>query len=491
VSRTDGQLVQRALDGDGPAFGELVDRYRHMVYGLGYHLTGEFEAARDLAQEAFIQAYLKLAQLREPEKFAGWLRRIVLNVQRTQVRSRKVATVTLQDETESPAQTPRPSETEILVRDALGSLREPDRLALTLHYIDGYSCGEIAGFLGVLPEAVKTRLARARQRLKREMTAMVEETFGREPLPEDFTTKTVAEALRRGQAALAEEDYEAALLAFGEATALRPASAEAHAGLGIAWAMRGHRTSDPEMLAKARAGFDEALRHDPRNEAALLGLAEMQTDKRRAYEQALAVLPESAELRYLLAWAVLDAGETDEAVRMYASLLDEDVPAGVRVRVHNNLGCLYHDKLSEPTRGREHLRLAAETAEAADVAGIHPPSFFHWRVYAWVALRDHQWQEAITAASRILDTAPTDFERRNLHVLLAAAKANLDQPEEAAQHLAAAATPGPEPPGADRWPFRVPATADPLDWARANQAEFFSNTPISISPAPTSSRIAF
>ena len=68
---TDERLVARARQGDQEAFGELVDRYRDMVYGLGYHLTGDFEAARDLAQEAFVQAFVKLGQLREPGRFAG------------------------------------------------------------------------------------------------------------------------------------------------------------------------------------------------------------------------------------------------------------------------------------------------------------------------------------------------------------------------------------------------------------------------------------
>ena len=469
---TDRQIVQRTLDGDRLAFGELVDRYRHMAYGLGYHLTGEFEAARDVAQEAFIQAYLKLAQLRDPEKFAGWLRRIILNVQRSQLRTKKVVTVGLEDEDQSIRQAPQPSDIEIAVRDALAGLSEPDRLALTLHYINGYSGAEIAGFLGVLPDTVKTRLARARQRLKKEIKAMVEDTFEREHLPEDFTTKTVAEALRRGQAALADDDYEAALAAFGEATVLRPESSEAHAGLGAAWTMRNHQIPDPGTPAKARAEFEEALRHDPRNEAALVGLAEMETDKRQAYERALKVLPESAELRYRFAWAVHEDGQTEEAVRMLTAMLDEGIPASARVRIHNNLGCFYHDELGDPGKGREHLRLAAETAEVAEAK---VSSFFHWRVYACTALRDHEWQEALSAASRVLDRAPTDFEHRNLHVLIAAAKANLHQPEEAIQHLAAAATPGPEPPGADRWPFRVPANADPLDWVRRNPAECFSN----------------
>ena len=68
---TDRQLVERVQEGDPEAFGDLVDRYRDMVYGLGYHLTHDFEAARDLAQEAFVQAYLKLGH---PTPFSAALR---------------------------------------------------------------------------------------------------------------------------------------------------------------------------------------------------------------------------------------------------------------------------------------------------------------------------------------------------------------------------------------------------------------------------------
>jgi len=76
---TNRQLLERARGGDREAFGDLVERYRDMVYGLGYHLTRDFESARDLAQEAFVQAYLKLGQLRDPDRFSGWLRQITTN----------------------------------------------------------------------------------------------------------------------------------------------------------------------------------------------------------------------------------------------------------------------------------------------------------------------------------------------------------------------------------------------------------------------------
>lgn len=469
--RTDGQLVQQTLKGDSEAFGELVDGYRNMAYGLAYHLTGEFEAARDLAQESFIQAYLKLAQLNEAEKFAGWLRQIVLNLHRMQQRRQEVVTIALEEELDLTSQLPPPSEIEAVVQEALGRLRDQDRLALTLHYIDGYSYTDIAGFLTVRPETIKTRLARARCQLKKEIMNMVEDTLHKEQLPDDFTAKVVSEALRRGQEALFEDDYEKALDAFGQVTALRPESAEAHAGLGSAYVIKSLNKSEKDEISKARTEFEEALRHDPRNEAALIGLAEMEPDKRHSYEKALSILPESVEISYRLAWLIYDGGEVERAVQMMTAILDSDVPDTVRVRIHNNLGCIYHDNLGKPDKGREHLLLSAE---AATNAKVKPSSFFHWRVYAWVALRDHQWEEALAAANRMLDNAPTDFERRNLHVLLAAAKANMHQTEEALQHLESAMTQKKEPARAGRWPITQSTFADPIEWVRKNRDEYFS-----------------
>ncbi|HUW12795.1 MAG TPA: RNA polymerase sigma factor [Anaerolineae bacterium] len=188
---TNRQLVERARGGDREAFGDLVDRYRDMVYGLGYHLTRDFESARDLAQDAFVQAYLKLGQLRDPDRFSGWLRQITTNVHHNLHRRREVTTVALEEAGELP-DTGHPSEIGVVVQEALSRLREPERLALTLHYIDGYSHGEIGEFLGVRPETVKTRLARARQHLRTEVMAMVEDAFEQNALPPEFRKDVVA-----------------------------------------------------------------------------------------------------------------------------------------------------------------------------------------------------------------------------------------------------------------------------------------------------------
>ncbi len=186
MAETDGQLVQRARAGEQEAFGALVDRYRDMVYGLGYHLTGDFEAARDLAQEAFLQAYVRLGQLREPERFAGWLRTIAENAHRSRQRHREVATVALEEDPELARESPTPSAIELTVREALERLPKPERLALTLHYVNGYSQAEIGAFLGVRAETVKTRLARARRSLREELLQMAEDVFHEHALPPEF-----------------------------------------------------------------------------------------------------------------------------------------------------------------------------------------------------------------------------------------------------------------------------------------------------------------
>lgn len=188
---TDQELVRRTREGDQRAFNILVERYLDMVYGLGYHMMRDFEAARDCAQETLVQAYLKLDQLRDSARFANWLRRIAVNVCRAHQRHPRVDTVPLEANDVGGPPEGLPPAAQLLVREALDKLRPADRLSLTLHYVDGYSHSEIGDFLGVRAETVKTRLARARQHLREEMIGMVKRTFREESLPAAFRRNVV------------------------------------------------------------------------------------------------------------------------------------------------------------------------------------------------------------------------------------------------------------------------------------------------------------
>ncbi|MGD2174883.1 MAG: DUF151 domain-containing protein [Candidatus Brocadiaceae bacterium] len=186
-----GELVRRAGRGDREAFGELVERFQDAVYGTAYALVGDFHHAHDLAQESFIRAWSKLATLRDPDRFPGWLYRITRNCCLDFLRRRKPGTVSLSRVDVPASELPtapeklQKAEMREAVLDAVGELSEPHRLATTLFYIDGYSVREVAKFLEVPSGTVKRRLHDSRKQLKERMLAMVEDELkGSRPGPE-------------------------------------------------------------------------------------------------------------------------------------------------------------------------------------------------------------------------------------------------------------------------------------------------------------------
>ena len=80
MASDDKGFIQRCLQGDRDAFGELVRRYEHAAFGLALSYVRDFAVAEDLAQEAFISAYLNLPQLRDHSRFGPWLRTTVRNM---------------------------------------------------------------------------------------------------------------------------------------------------------------------------------------------------------------------------------------------------------------------------------------------------------------------------------------------------------------------------------------------------------------------------
>src|SRR6266508_4854906 len=85
--RTDGELVAAALAGERAAFGELIDRHRPRAVGLARRLLGDPLEAEDVVQEALLQAYLGLEELRAPERFGAWLCGIAANLAKMRLRA--------------------------------------------------------------------------------------------------------------------------------------------------------------------------------------------------------------------------------------------------------------------------------------------------------------------------------------------------------------------------------------------------------------------
>jgi len=199
---TDEQLVEKTLAGDKIAYEKLVQKYQGMVYGLAFHFTKNFADAQDIAQEAFIKAYLNLSSLKQRNRFAGWIRTITANIGKTMLRGRNKKTmlfsemsdeqiptevIHITDKNPTPEQNlERQERHETLIR-AIQRLPENQQLTLTMFYLDGMSYQEVADFLDVSPAAVKSRLQRARKNLKEELNSMVEKTLQKNRLRPDFT----------------------------------------------------------------------------------------------------------------------------------------------------------------------------------------------------------------------------------------------------------------------------------------------------------------
>src|SRR6202012_607212 len=145
----DADLVGLARDGDPVAFRLLVERHQPMVRARARSLCGNPSDVDDVVQESFLQAFIALDRLRDPERFAGWLAAIVLNVGRSQYRRAQPALLPDWPESFHPASADgSPSAEDVdradALRAAIAVLPAGQRRAIALHYYAGLPAGEIA-----------------------------------------------------------------------------------------------------------------------------------------------------------------------------------------------------------------------------------------------------------------------------------------------------------------------------------------------------------
>ena len=171
-------IVKRATDPVSPpkirheAFTELVRRFQDMAFGCAFAVLGDACLAEDAAQEAFVVAWQKLSQLREPSAFGGWLKRIVLSQCNRFRRAQRLTMVPLEAGRAAESNEAGPDSSaerhDLLAKvlQAIKRLPENERLVTTLFYVDGYTQADIAAFIEAPLSTVNKRLYSARQRLK-------------------------------------------------------------------------------------------------------------------------------------------------------------------------------------------------------------------------------------------------------------------------------------------------------------------------------------
>jgi len=177
-AETDEQLVRKSQQDDERAFGELVSRYESKVYSLALKMVRNPEDAEDVLQDTFLRAYRGIKSFKGNSTFSTWIYRITANSALMRLRKRQLPTVSIDDadEREAPINiadwAPGPveqilnQETQAAMTEAIEALPPEFRQVFVLRDIEELSNAEVAEILDLSVAAVKSRLHRARLKVR-------------------------------------------------------------------------------------------------------------------------------------------------------------------------------------------------------------------------------------------------------------------------------------------------------------------------------------
>ena len=203
----DVQLIRRILSGNDAAFSVLIQKHQKSIHALAWRKVGDFHIAEEITQDTFLQVYKNLAQLKNPNQFAGWIYVIANRLCLKWLEKNKFVMQSLDDtpveEIEKTSYTHHVSDqrqTEVtedrheLVKKLLAKLPESERTVVTLYYLGEMTAQEIGKFLGVSVNTIKSRLRRGRKRLQEQQEELlVRETLGGISFPAHVTERIMQE----------------------------------------------------------------------------------------------------------------------------------------------------------------------------------------------------------------------------------------------------------------------------------------------------------
>jgi RNA polymerase sigma-70 factor (ECF subfamily) len=179
------ERIQQVLKGDQNAFGEIVELYKDKIFQLCYRMLGNRQEAEDMAQEAFVRAYVNIHRFRTDLKFSTWLYRIATNLCIDRIRKKKPdyfldAEVPGTDgltmysqvaaEIDLPEKQVETLELQDMIQAEINRLPEKYRSVIVLKYIEELPLKEISDVLDLPIGTVKTRIHRGREALRKQLS---------------------------------------------------------------------------------------------------------------------------------------------------------------------------------------------------------------------------------------------------------------------------------------------------------------------------------
>jgi RNA polymerase sigma-70 factor (ECF subfamily) len=163
TQKPDSVLIEAVLQGNTDSFGVLCQRYYPALVAIAHSVLGDRHLAEDAAQEALAKACRKLDQLKNKDKFAGWLAVICRNVARDMARQKEK--LTLVENLSLVADDTARDELCTAVRLALSEFTPAERELIFLRYYEGMKYEQISAVLGISSQAINGRLRRARKKI--------------------------------------------------------------------------------------------------------------------------------------------------------------------------------------------------------------------------------------------------------------------------------------------------------------------------------------
>lgn len=174
----ENEIWNKAISGDINSIAQLVNTYKDFSFTIAKSVVSNNEDAEEVVQDAFMKAFASLSKFKQASKFSTWLYRIVYNTALTKLKSRKLPTISIDQQPESEQDGTTENHGWDLVKDterkkyvtlALNRLSKEDRLVLILYYIEEKNIAEICEILSVGKSAIKMRLLRGRKQLEAEL----------------------------------------------------------------------------------------------------------------------------------------------------------------------------------------------------------------------------------------------------------------------------------------------------------------------------------
>jgi RNA polymerase sigma-70 factor, ECF subfamily len=167
----DSELVHSVLRGDRAAYGELVCRYSQSVVTTAWQILGDYHAAQDVAQEAFLIAYQRLGSLRDGSMFGPWVLKIARRYAgRSAAHRGRMVHLGTDNILPAPVEDGRLADDQQELLAAVTRLPEHERVVVVLHYFQEHSVQTVAQITGRPVGTVTKQLSRALRRLRESMS---------------------------------------------------------------------------------------------------------------------------------------------------------------------------------------------------------------------------------------------------------------------------------------------------------------------------------